>query len=109
MHYYDVGIWQLGARIVFLDPRVTPLLDLAKENSGQRLRTELQFPCARDVIGGNHSAQDGREMERLDRDFRDLLVRHGHVGGAEINRSLRELADAAAGANGLVVDLRSAG
>ncbi len=44
-------------------------------------------------------------MEDLELGLRELFVAHGAVGGAEINRAGLQLADAAAGADGLIIDL----
>ena len=42
------------------------------------------------------AAEHGREMQHfVFGDLRQLLVRHGHVGGAEIDCAFGELADSA--------------
>ena len=45
--------------------------------------------------------------DHLDLGRGELLVGHGTVGGAEVDRTLGDLADAAAGADGLIVDLHA--
>ena len=59
------------------------------------------------IISGNHSAQ--HRWESADTlylvIFAHLLFGHGHVGRAEITVPSDELRDAAAGSDGLIVDL----
>src|SRR4029077_376999 len=67
---------------------------------------ELQFN--RDpgnVVGGNIRAQDGGEMKNLELGFFQLVVSHGTIAGAKVNRTCNHLPYTTPAANGLVVDL----
>ena len=57
------------------------------------------------VVCGHDRAQHGRDMQDLDFGLRQLLVGHGAVAGSELDGLAQNLADAAAAADGLVVDL----
>src|SRR5919199_1767092 len=63
-----------------------------------------------EVVGDRHGAEDGRHVDRIAALLlggRDLVVLHRRVGGAEVDGARAELRDAAARADGLVVDRRA--
>ena len=105
MHHSDVVVWQVHARVVFLERSVIPFLDSSKKDASQRVSGELDLWRAGKVVGWNHSAQHGGEMQDLETRRLELIVGHRPIGGAEIDRLGRELRDAAARANRLVIDL----
>src|ERR687886_401229 len=106
----DVVARQLHAGVLARDLRVVPLLDLAEEDVGRGLAVELEALLdAVEVVGDRHGAEDGRHVDRVRALLlggRDLVVLHRRVGGAEVDGARAELRDAAAGADGLVVDRR---
>ena len=89
------------------DLRIVPLRDRAEVNSGERLLGEVQFAGnAGNVVGGNHGAENGGEMQNLEfSTCRELLVAHRAVRGAEIHGACCSCANSAARADGLIVDL----
>src|SRR4029079_17924766 len=102
---------QLRARVLARDLRVVPLLDLAEEDVGDRLAVELEaLVDAVDVVGDGYGTEHRRDVDRVAALLlggRDLVVLHRGVGGAEVDSARAELRDAAAGADGLVVDRRA--
>ena len=102
---------QLRARVLARDLRVVPLLDLAEEDVGDGLAVELEaLVDAVDVVGDRDRAEDRRDVDgvaALLLGGRELVVLHRRVGGAEVDGARAELRDAAAGADGLVVDGRA--
>ncbi len=106
VHDGDVLARKVDAGIDGLDGRVVPLRDLAEEDIGEDLAGEAEVAAhAGNVVDGDDAAQDGREVRDAEAGRRDLLVGHRAVGGAEEDRTGAELADAAARADGLIVDL----
>src|SRR5271154_1821140 len=95
----DTGI-RTGDRLVI------PVRDLPQENSRQRLWSELDFSAnAGDVIGWNHRTQHRRHVQDLALGLCQLLVAHGAIAGAKVNRPGENLANTAAAADRLVVEL----
>ncbi len=93
------------ARVPLGDGRVVPHGDVAGEDIGQDGARQLQLTGrnARDVDGRNHAADDGREHVQA---VLVLLVEGQRlVGSAEIDRVGFDLLDAAAGTDGLIVEL----
>src|SRR2546422_11322709 len=90
-----------------LDPGVVPLRDLAEEDVGQDLGCEAELGIAGEVVRGDHGADHGRDVEQLTGRRLQLLVGHRAIGGAEIYRAGGDLADAAAAAGGLVVEVHA--
>ncbi len=62
---------------------------------------------AGDVVGRNHCAQHGRNVQDLGLGLGQLLVGHGTVTGPEIHRLRQNLTNTAAAADGLVVELNA--
>jgi hypothetical protein len=105
VHHHDGFVGELDSRIVLGDGGVVPVGDLAQADVGDHLGAELQVPGdARHVVSRHHRAQHRGDVEDRDLGLAQLLVGHGTVAGAEIHRALQHLADAAAAADGLVVD-----
>ena len=99
-------VGQVDARICLGDRRIVPGGDLAQKDSCQRLRRELQFSGnSGNVVGRNHRAQHGRNVQDLGLGLRELLVGHGTVAGAEIHGLRQHLTNAATASDGLVVEL----
>src|SRR3954469_13547812 len=104
----DAVARQLDAGVLARDLRVVPLLDLAEEDVGGRLAVELEALLdAVEAVRDGHRAEDGRHVDgvaALLLGGRDLVVLHRRVRGAEVDGAGAELGDAAARADGLVVD-----
>src|SRR3954462_4324691 len=97
-------VGELRSWIVFRERRIVPVGDLAQEDSGQCLRSQPQRLQSRHVVDEHHRSHDGRDvLDALGPG--KLLVAHRRVARAEIDGLLRDLFDAAAGADRLVVDL----
>src|SRR6266851_318649 len=104
----DRMVWQADAGIVLSDAGVVPLGDLAEVDVGDDVAGEIEVLAdAREVVHRDNRAEDGGDVHRLDLRTVDLLIAHGAIGGAEVNDTLGDLADTAAGADGLVVDLHA--
>ena len=88
------------------DLRVVPARDRAEEDPGVGLARQLELAGAPGQVVGQHDAA-GRHRQQhhavLHRG--DLLVGHRRVAGAEVDQAVRELLDAGAAAERLVVDL----
>ena len=103
MHDDDRGGRQLDIRIHRLDRRVVPHLDLAEENIGNEGAGQLELAGldAFNVDDGNGAADHGGKLHQAE--LIELLARHRIVGRAEIDRLGRNLLDAAARADRLVI------
>ena len=86
--------------------RIIPLGDLPGKNVRDRLAGEIERAGETgNVISDDDRAHHGREMkDRSALGVREFLVAHRPVGGAEIDGLFRQLSDAAARADRLVVD-----
>ena len=92
-----------------VDLRIVPLLDVAQEDARDRFRSQLQIDRhARNVVGREHTPPSTVGKCR-GFDFLGIASICSSVIGmirrAEVDGALGELADAAARADGLVVDL----
>ncbi len=105
VHDKNIHGRQLDSRIVFGDASVVPLGDFAQVDVGQDVRPYAQVTDALQVENRHHSPEHGRNGLNLHLGGGQLLVRHGDVAGAKIDRARRNLADAATAADRLVVDL----
>src|SRR4029077_13726348 len=81
-----------------------------QENSGDGVRGETQFRGhTRNIVCWYVGAKNRREGKKAETmlilEGLQLIVVHGTIGGAEIHGAFRDLLDAAAGSNGLIVDL----
>ena len=84
---------------------VVPLGDLAEEDVGHVLGLEFQAGGdAGQVIGDDHGPHDGGDVEQFAGGGFQLFVGEELVGGAEIDGLGGDLLDAAAAADGLVVE-----
>src|SRR4051794_37841317 len=107
----DAVAGQLDAGVLTRDLGVVPLLDLAEEDVSDGLAVELEALLdAVDVVRDGHRAEHRRHVDgvaALLLGRRDLVVLHRRVGGPEVHGAGAELRDAAARADGLVVDRRA--
>ncbi len=96
MHDDDRVRRKLDIRVQLLDRRIVPLGDLAKENIGERRSIEDQIVRLDAIkIDDRHiAADDGRELNQAG--SRQLLGLERHVRGAEGDRLVLDLLDAAA-------------
>ena len=107
----DVGGRQFHARVGFHQFRIVPFRDLAEEDSRQSFRREVEIRAdAGNVIDRNVGAHHGREVQDsksvLVVELLELHVVHRAVAGSEIDGAFGHLLDAAAGTDGLVVELQ---
>ena len=87
------------------DLRIVPLADLAEIDVGQRLPRQPQRRAdAGQVVGDGRTAERHRNLQHRLLGAPELFGVHRNVGGAEVHVFSRELLDAAAAADGLVVD-----
>ncbi len=101
----DVLGRQIRARIQALDGVVIPLRDPAQVDVRKQLAGEVKIAGhAGDVVDRNDAAEDRRQVGDAEAGRGDLLIGHGAGRGAEEDRAGAELADAAARADGLIVD-----
>ena len=112
MHHHDGLVGKINPRIYAGDGLVIPLRNPAQEDSRQRIRGELHFSThARNVVRRHHRSQHAGNIEDrglpLGSSFLELAVRHRHIAGTKVYRAFRHLANAAAAANGLIVDLNA--
>ncbi len=91
------------------DGRIIPHGDLAEEDVGQNGARQLQLAggYARDIDGRHNAANNGREL--VEAVFVLLFEGQRLVSGAEIDRLGLDLLDAAAGTDGLEVELVAGG
>src|ERR1019366_2898246 len=87
------------------DRLVIPLGNLAQEDSNQGVGSKLHLAAhSGDVVGRHDRTEHGGNVQHFDLGFRDLLIGHGAVAGAEVHGSRLHLANAAAAADRLVID-----
>jgi len=97
---------KIDAGIVLGDARIVPRGDLAQVDVSDDVAREVEILIdTGDVVDRNDCAEDGRNVHRFNLGALNLLVIHGAVGGTEVDRTLGDLTDAAAGADGLIIDL----
>ena len=102
----DGLIGKVDPRVRFGNRGIIPAGDLTQEYTGQGLRGELQFRVhAGNVVGRNHRAQHGWNVQDLGLGLGQLLVGHGAIAGAEVHSLRQDLTNAAAAADRLVVEL----
>ena len=111
MHHGDVEVRQRHLRIDRTDALVVPLGDLLEIDVGENIGGDPDGTPrnARQIVNDRfgpdrHWNVQHRAAGRL----LQLLFGHDAVAGAEIHRHLLELADAATGADGLIVHLHAA-
>ena len=98
-----VAFGQRHALVDLGDLGIVPLGDLAVEDVGQNLARQLELAGgnALDVVDGDHAAHHGRELDEAV--LLQLFALQRSIGRAEIDRLGADLADAAAGADRLIV------
>ena len=84
------------------DAGFQPLEDLVVEAGAASL---LHLGDAGNVVCRNVGAKHGRDVQDLGFRLGQLLVGHRTIGGAKIHCTRQHLADSAAAADGLVIDL----
>ena len=105
MDHKNVHGGQLDPRIIFRNAGVIPFGNLAQVDIRQDIRSDLQIAYTFQVENRHHRAQHRRDVLNLDLGRSQLLVGHGTIAGAKINNARGHLADTAAAANRLIVDL----
>ena len=111
MDHLDGACRKGQSRVERGDGWIVPRLDGAEEDACGGRAVELEPGVqAGDVVGDDHPAEHGGYLDHvlaLGLDGLDLLVLQRSVRRSEVDRSRRVLLDAAARADGLVVDLGS--
>ncbi len=106
MDHDDGARRQGGAGVQFGDGGIVPPGDLSEEDIREHGPGELQFGIhAWNVVDGHHTAEHRRKVHDLARRGEQLVVRHGTICGAEEDRLGRDLTNAAARTDRLIVDL----
>ena len=106
VHDDDRLVGELHARVVIGNLRVVPFGDLAEVDVGHVFRGELQpLGDAGKVVGDDHCPHDGRDVDEFAGGRLQFLIGQELVACSEIDRLGRDLLDAAAAADGLVVEL----
>ena len=86
--------------------RIAPLRDLSQEDAGQGGARKVQGSAEpRNIVRRHDTTQHGGEVHERRGRLLELLIGHGPVGGSEVDRAGRDLADAAARADRLVVEI----
>src|SRR6516162_2214539 len=108
MHDHNVLIRKLHVRIDGLERRVVPLLDFSQIDVGQQQPGKLNglFHAGQVVYGDNSAHHEGyvHDVAALFTRRLELVVSHGRVSATKVQRLVGHLPDAAARANGRVVD-----
>src|SRR5512132_336110 len=100
MDHRDVCRWQRYSRIVGSDFGIVPLLDLAEKNVRQGFGRKTQgLADALKVVGNDHSAEYGRNVQYLAWSRLEIFILHRRIGGAEVDCLLFQLLDSAAGSD----------
>src|SRR3989454_9189600 len=111
MHYDDVVCGEVHSFVRAGNRGIIPFRDLAQEYTCDSVLGEIEFCShAGNVVSRYVSAEDRWEMQNpkavLILKSLKLIVVHGTIGGAEIHGAFGDLLDAAAGADGLIVDFK---
>src|SRR5438309_6882755 len=112
MHHDDVVHGEIHSFVRAGNRGIVPFRNLAQEYPCDGILGEIEFCChARNVVSRYVSAEDRWEMQNpkavLVLICLELIVVHRAIGGAEIHGAFRVLLDAAAGADGLIVDFKN--
>ena len=106
MHHDDILVGKSYSRIGGGDGFVIPVGDLAQKDSSQHLGCKFQLPGhAGYVVSGNIGTQHRRCVQNLDLCLFQLVIRHGAIAGAKVDRTGDHLSDSPAASNRLVIDL----
>src|ERR1051326_8139150 len=93
----DIGRGEIDAGVELGDSRIVPLRNLPEIDVREHLTGELELGIdARDVVDGDNTTENRREMENFSGRRLQLLVRHRAVARAEKDGAIRDLADTAA-------------
>jgi hypothetical protein len=104
----DRLVRQRHVGIELRDRRIVPRRDVAEEDVTGRRPIELEAAGkTRHVVAEDDTAEDGRDLDHVTGERRDLVLLERRVGRSEVDGLLRELLHAATGADRLVVGLRS--
>jgi hypothetical protein len=109
VHHHQVEVGQLHARVELGQLGVVPVDDPPHEDVDQRVAVEMQLDITDrgEIVGHDHGAEHRGHMEHVGVHRRDLALVHRPIAGPEVDRTLGELADTAAGADRLIVDLHA--
>ena len=106
MHHDDILIGQRHAWIDARETRVIPLRDFAEEDVREHVRAEAhRLRHIRQVIRCDDRAEHRGNVQDVATDRGDRRIAHRRVGAAEVDRAIRELPDAAARSDRLIVQL----
>src|SRR5580692_2450729 len=115
VYHHDIVILrgEVYALVRISDCRIIPLRDLAKENSSEHFRREVESCIyARHIVGRYVRTQHRREMQHQSAALLlkrlELLVVHRAICGAEVYSSFGHLFDARPGPYRLVIELKIA-
>jgi hypothetical protein len=87
---------KIDAGIIFGNARIIPSGDLAEVDVSNDVAGEVELLIhARNVVDRNDSAEDSGDVHQLDLGSGKLLIGHGAVTGAEVDRSVGGLTNAA--------------
>ena len=103
--YFFRGFGNFDTGVGGNDFRVVPGLDFAEKDLGQGFPRQLDLDVfqAFDVHHRHNAADHSRELEQTI--FVQVFRFQGGIGSAELNRAGLDLANAATGSDGLIVDL----
>src|SRR5256884_7389725 len=111
MHYDDFVCGEVHSFVRTRNRGIVPFRNLAQEYPCDSILGEIEFcSYARNIVSRHIRTQDRWEMQNPKAVFiligLELIVVHRAIGGAEIHGAFRDLLDAAAGADGLIVDFK---
>src|SRR6266851_2271092 len=111
MHHDDVVCGEVHSFVRAGNRGIIPFRNLAQEYTCDSVLGEIEFCShAGNVVSRYVSAEDRWEMQNpkavLILESLELIVVHRAIGGAEIHGAFGDLLDAAAGADGLIVDFK---
>src|SRR5205807_2021458 len=97
---------KLGSGVDLGQGRIIPFLDFPQKNVGQNLSREVDLALdGGKIVSRDIRAEHCGNMEKLEGSAFELLIGHGAIAGAEVDRAGLNLFNAAAAANRLIVDL----
>src|SRR5258708_38695145 len=106
MDYNNVDVRKFHAGIQFGDPGLIPFVDLSQKDVGQNVSAKLQFLAhGRNIVDRDDCTEHRGQVQYLEGRGCELLIRHWPVAGPEIDGAGLYLLNAAAAADGLIVNL----
>ncbi len=106
MNHDDILVGKTHSRIGGGNRFVVPVCDRAQKDSRQDLGCKFQLSGhTRYVVSRNRGAQHRRYVQNLDLRLFQLVIRHGAIGGAKVDRTGDHLSNSPAASNRLVIDL----